>query len=115
MPLVLTESSVVRCDHPPTGGGALELAGAGPLSVNGAKVLSGSIAPASIGSGCTQTPPSQTTTPCLVASSQDDGRSSVLKVDGVPVVVDTATGKTNGKPGSTWSVKDATQRVLKAE
>jgi hypothetical protein len=115
VPLVVTASSVVSCDHPPTGGGALTLGGVGPLSVNGVNVLSGSLASAAIGSGCSQTPPSQTTAPCLASSSQDDGTSNVLKIDGVPVILDTATGKTNGKPGNTWSVKDAKQSVLKAE
>jgi hypothetical protein len=117
MPLVLTLASAVSCDHPPTGGGALTLAPAalGVLSVDGDVVLSGSLAPTAIGAGCGQTPPSSSTTPCLLTSSQSGGTSSVLKVDGKPVLLATAKGETNGKPDSKWSVKDAGHNLLQAD
>jgi hypothetical protein len=117
MPFVLTESSNVSCDHPPTGGGPLTLtvAAVGPLKVGGATVLSGSLSPTDIGFGCS-TPASQNTTPCKATKSQSGGASTVLKVLGRPVLLDTASGETAGlpSPGNTWSVKDAKQTVLKA-
>jgi len=117
MPFVLTEGSSISCDHPPTGGGPLTTTAAavGPLKVEGATVLRGSLAPTGIDTGCA-TQPSQNTAPCLATTSQSGGNSSVLKVDGSPVLLRTASGETNGQPspGNTWSVKDAKQTVLKA-
>lgn len=117
MAFVLTESSSISCDHPPTGGGPLKLALAaiGPLKVGGATVLSESLVPAVIDPGC-QTPPGQGTAPCLATKSQSGGTSTVLKVLGRPVLLHTAKGETTGQPspGNTWSVKDANQTVLKA-
>ena len=118
MPFVLTESSSISCDHPPTGGGPLSTTAAavGPLKVEGTTVLSGSLAPTTIDPGCL-TPASQSSAPCAGTTSQSGGTSTVLKVNGTPVLLDTASGETSGKPepGNTWSVKDAKQTVLKAE
>jgi hypothetical protein len=99
MPLVLTESSSISCDHPPAGGGPLTTAAVsvGPLKVEGATVLSGSVSPTVIGSGCA-TPASQNTAPCLATTSQSGGTSSVLKVNGTPVLLDSVSGETNGQP-----------------
>jgi hypothetical protein len=117
VPLVLTESSAVSCDHPPSGGGALtlEAAAVGVLSVEGNTVLSGSLSAAVIKPGCGQSPPSSSTTPCLQVQSQSGGTSTVLKVDGRAVLLKTAKGDTNGKPDTNWSVKDAGQTLLRAD
>lgn len=116
MALVLTDGSDVSCDHPPSGGGALTLtvAAVGPLTVDGATVLSGSLAPTAVGGGCSQ-PVSQSSAPCLATVSQTAGTSTVLSVNGRPVLLDDAAGQTNGKPDSAWSAKAARQNVLRAE
>jgi hypothetical protein len=118
MPFVLTESSKISCDHPPTGGGAVTptAAAVGPLKVDGATVLSGSLAPTGIGDGCV-TPVGQGTAPCKATTTQSGGTSTVLTVEGRPVLLHTASGETGGlpSPGNTWSVKDPMQTVLKAD
>jgi hypothetical protein len=118
MRFVLTESSSISCDHPPTGGGPLvtTAAAVGPLKVAGATVLCGSLAPTTIDPGCS-IQPSQSTAPCIATTSQSGGTSAVLKVAGQAVLLETAGGETAGKPspGNTWSVKDANQTILKAE
>jgi hypothetical protein len=111
VPLVLTDASSVQCLH----AGALALAGAatGVLTVDGKTALSGSLADATI-AACKQTAPN--TVQCQTASSQNAGGTShVLKVEGVPVLLESASGITSGSPGNTWSVKDAAQTLLKAE
>jgi hypothetical protein len=116
MPYVLTTGSSVSCDHPPTGGGALTLAVAatGVLKVEGRTVPSGTLAGATIASGCAQRGPNEN--PCLTASTQSPGSmSQVLRVDGLPVLLETASGSTPGVPGNTWSAKAAGQSVLKAD
>lgn len=116
MAAVLTTASTVSCDHPPTGGGPLVLtpAAVGPLTVKGATVLSGSLAPTSVGPGCKQ-PAGQGTKPCTNVDGQTGGRSSVLKVLGRPVLLDTVRGTTDGLPDKNWSVKSAEQTLLKAD
>jgi hypothetical protein len=117
MPLVLTDASAVSCDHPPSGGGALTLepAALGAFSVEGNTVLSGSLGATVIKPGCGQSPPSSSTTPCLQTLSQTSGTSTVLKVEGKAVLLETAKGDTNGKPDAKWSVKNAGQTLLKAD
>jgi hypothetical protein len=116
MPLVLTTDSVVSCDHPPTGGGPLSLtpAAVGPLKVGGATVLSGSLAPTSVGAGCTQ-PTGQGSQTCTKVLDQSAGQSTVLRVLGRPVLLYSAHGHTDGLPDSNWSVKSAQQTLLKAD
>ncbi len=111
MPLVITEASSVQCLH----AGAVALTGAatGVLTVNGKTVLAGSLSGASIG-GCGQTGPN--TSQCETASSQNPGGTAqVLKVETVPVLLESARGLTSGFPGNAWSVADPNQTLLKAE
>src|SRR3954447_24497501 len=117
MPPVVTQASTVSCDHPPAppGGGQVALVSAtrGVLSVQGRTVLSGTLANAPIGPGCALA--STSSPPCTQVTAQNPGgTSAVLKVDGEPVVLATASGQASGSPGATWSVKDARQTILRA-
>jgi hypothetical protein len=117
MPLVVTEAARVSCDHPPTppGGGPVALAGAtrGVLTVEGRAVLGGTLANSPIGTGCALA--STSSPPCTQVSAQNPAStSSVLKMDGTPVLLATASGPAAGSPGATWSVKDAGQTILRA-
>jgi hypothetical protein len=115
VPAVLTTASSVSCDHAPPGSGKLTLdaAATGVLKVDGTTVLSGTLMGAPIGSGCTQTG-SPGLVPCTAVMAQTGGTSTVLKANGSPVLLDTASGATNGVPDTKWSVKDAAQTVLTA-
>jgi hypothetical protein len=116
--LVLTTSSSVSCDHPPQpGGGAVVLGGAvrGVLTIKGATVLSGSLANAPVDAGCAQKGPNQV--PCATIAEQfAASTSTVLSVEGEPVLLDTAQGLTaQGAPDRSWSVKDAGHDLLRAD
>jgi len=116
MPPVLTDASTVSCDHPPTppGGGEVALASAarGVLTVDGRAVLGGTLANAPIGAGCALAANNQA---CTQVTSQNPGSTStVLKVDGTPVLLATASGQAKVAAGATWSVKDAGQTILRA-
>lgn len=116
MEKVLTVASDVSCDHPPTGGGKVQLvAGQNVLMVSGASVLAQSQATAEILPGCSQTNTQAGEVVCSTVLSQSAGYSTVLKVNGQPVLLETAGGTTNGLPDSAWSAKDAKQEVLKAD
>lgn len=116
MPKVLTAASQLECAH----GGKLQVtAGQSKLKVGGdAVLLQPDILAATI-SGCTTptnaTPP---TKPCMKVMGLDGGLSQTLKVDGVAVVLETATGSTEGvsiPPTPSWSVKDAKHTKLETD
>src|SRR5262245_61323712 len=119
MPKVITTSSEVKCDHG-TGGPVTLQAGQDVLTIGGAAVVARSIAGSTIGTGCTLTNSGAGQTPCSsVVSQLPGGDSTVLQVNGTPVVLEGATGVTNGvgvpPPQLTWSVKSVGQDVLNAD
>ena len=109
MPQALITSSIIGCNHagltvPPL------VAGQDVLMVNGQPV----VAPSSLSVtfvGCTHT--GTNITPCLAIATQTAGNSEVLKINGNPVVLDTAAGTTDSKPDAgSWSVQTVNQDVL---
>jgi len=109
MPFVLTTASTVQCAH----GGTVALKASqtrltvdgnpalGPLDLVGAPIASCSV-PATPGSA-----------PCLTVASVVAGPAATLLVAGAPVLLDTATGLTNGIPQpATWRVIRAGQAKL---
>jgi hypothetical protein len=115
MPLVITTGATVTCAHQGTvklqAGQELLLAGGKPVLVRG------DLDSASV-SGCTT--PLNTTTgtkPCQLVVAVSTGVARRLAVAGKPVLLDTASGTTDGvttPPTNTWSVQSAGQATLKA-
>jgi hypothetical protein len=122
MPNVLTIGSNVQCSH----GGAVTLkAGQTKLTVDGKAVLRpADLVGASI-VGCavpiaTSPPAPSPTSPCTTVLSVIAGPATNLSIAGVPVLMDTAQGLTNGVPPpagpfNTWSVHSAGQTKLTAK
>jgi hypothetical protein len=122
MDYVLTEASTVSCDHPPPGasmGGAATLSATqAVLKIAGQAVLVNTLVGSAINAaGCARQPPPQTNKPCSSIVTQTGGASTVLKVEGSPVLLKLSTGVTDGAPvpSNTWSAKDAGQTVLRAD
>ena len=115
MSKVLTTASNIKCIHQGT---VVLTTDQSVLKVNGDPVLvekvQGNFIPPPTPGSCTQVPPPQSNVACTTIQSQTGGTSNVLKVNGKPVVLDNATGKTNGKPTDDWSVQSAEQQVLQA-
>jgi hypothetical protein len=119
---VLTVGSNVQCSH----GGAVTLkAGQTKLKVDGKAVLRPmDLVGASI-VGCavpvaTSPPAPSPTSPCMTVLSVTAGSSTNLRIAGVPVLLDTARGLTDGVPPpsgpfNTWSVHSAGQSKLAAK
>ena len=108
MPTVLTKSSKLACSHQGT---VQVVATQQKLTVNGDAVLvMGDLEGKPI-SGCpvAVTP---STKPCLTVTSMLAGAATKLSVDGMPVLLDTATGLTDGVPPGTWSVLTSGQIAL---
>jgi hypothetical protein len=110
MEKVLTTDATVTCLHDgdvslSSSQSVLTVAG-NPVLVN---QLTGSI------TNCTQQPPPATNKPCTLASPQTTGISSVLTVNGLPVLLESAAGLTDGSPTNSWSVQDAKQNVLQSD
>lgn len=115
---VLTTASTITCGHPePGAGGAVTLTPQQDvLTIDGESALIGSLVGAIIEStGCSQKNTQGGEVPCSVVLSQSERLSSVLKVNGVPVLLIGTSGGTNGQPNNDWSATDAKQSVLKAD
>lgn len=117
MPKVLTVASTLTCAH--QGKIALK-ASQQTLKIDGKAVLVlGDLNGATI-AGCLtplSTPPAPTTKPCQTVVSMASGASTNLKVGGKAVLLDTASGMTDGvttPPSNTWSVQAAGQTKLDA-
>jgi hypothetical protein len=108
---VLTTSSSVKCIHQGT---VVLTTDQSVLKVNGKPVLVEKVQGSFTSGSCTQVPPPASNVPCTIVQSQSGGTSNVLKVNGKAVVLDNATGKTNGQPTNDWSVNSAEQQVLQA-
>ncbi len=107
MPYVLTAAGSGGCAHQ----GKTKLPGSAKLTVAGQPVVvADDVAGWSI-VGCTQTDSSKSQVACLKFLSFD-GRSTKLKVGGKPVVLDSFSGRTNGKPDDSGATANAGQRKL---
>lgn len=111
MSKVLTMGATIACPH---GGSVMIVSGRTKLTVDGNPVLTAADLIGAPILGCTNTAPGFT--PCLAVASVLAGFSTRLAVDGQPVLLETATGMTNGTPGPfPWSVRSAGQSKLEAE
>lgn len=112
MPHVLTVGSTVTCAHQ----GRVQLvASQDALKVNGQAVLvMGDLDGATI-ANC-QAPVTPSSTKCTTVVAMIAGAAATLTAGGKPVLLDTATGLTNGTPppGNIWMVQSAGQTVLSA-
>jgi hypothetical protein len=117
MSSVLTEGSAIKCGHQGT---VQPAASQQKLKVGGKAVLVlGDLVGSSVSSCSTPTvvpPPPPPTQPCRKTAAMSSGTSTKLKVDGKAVLLDTASGMTNGlDPGpGTWKVESAAQTKLAA-
>lgn len=115
MPKVTTKTSTIACEHQGT---VTPLAGAVStvLFVDGQGVLAGTLAGSQVGTDCVQKPPPATNVQCGSIASETKGKSTVLSVDGQPVLLEDTAGLTLlGSPTKNWSVKEAKQDVLSAD
>lgn len=110
MSFVLTTGSEIVCLHQ----GRMQLVGSQTkLLVGGNPALTiADIAGKAI-VGCTFVPPPGGK-PCTAAVSVIAGASTVLSVDGKPVLLDRATGVTDSVPPATWSVRGAMQTLFES-
>jgi hypothetical protein len=111
VPTVLTSASTLVCPHQ----GTIQLiATQTKLKVGSDAVLVVGDLEGKVISGCTVTP-SPSTKPCLTVTSMILGAAVKLTADGKPVLLDTATGLTDGVPPSTWSVQTSGQTKLSSD
>jgi hypothetical protein len=104
MPSILTTGSTVKCAH----GGTVTLkASQTKLTVDSQPAL---VARDLVGAPIPDCPvkPAPGVAPCLAVTSVIAGTATILIIDGGLVLLDTATGLTNGVPQpATWSVISA--------
>ncbi|MDF2619206.1 MAG: hypothetical protein K0S00_1865 [Xanthobacteraceae bacterium] len=111
MSRVLTMAAAIACPH---GGMATITSGRSKLTVDGSPVLTAADLVGASFLGCTNAGPGLV--PCKTIVSVVAGLSARLLVDGQPVLLDTATGLTDGLPGPfPWTVRSAGQTKLEAE
>jgi hypothetical protein len=115
MPMVITESSVIKCAHQGT---VQFTASQQVLQVDGQSVLLVSDVSTGVVSGCTTQPNPQTgAKPCLKVVGLSAGAATMLTVNTTPVLLETANGTTDGvttpgPPTNFWSVQSAGQTKL---
>ena len=110
MAKVITEGSTIKCPHQGT---VKFTASQQKLKVGGQAVLVSTDAMSGVIRGC-KTQLTSTTQPCLKVVSLISDPAKKLTVDQIPVLLDTATGLTDGKPPASWSVQSAEQTKLDA-
>ncbi len=113
MPFVLTKASRLACAHQ----GTVQMVPTQTkLKVDGSPVLVDGVLIGAPIVGCT-TPATASSAPCTAVVAMAVGAATRLKVDQVPVLLDTAVGTTNGVtpvPSNFWSVTTAGQTKLKS-
>src|SRR5262245_9166921 len=114
MPYVLTEGSVLQCVH---GGSVKVQASQSKLKVDDKAVLLQRDLLAATVSNCPNKNVAAGQVQCVKVASITGGISTELKVDGQPVMLETATGQTNGSPPtpSLWQVQTVGQSKLAAK
>jgi uncharacterized Zn-binding protein involved in type VI secretion len=112
MPYILTTGSTVQCIH---GGNVTLKTSQTKLKVDGQPALvSLDLVNASI-PDC-PVKPAPGVAPCLAITSVITGTATTVIINGEPVLLDTATGLTNGVPQpTTWSVISAGQSTFQAQ
>jgi hypothetical protein len=114
MSKVITEGSTVKCAHQGT---VKFTASQQVLKVDNQAVLVTNDVSTGLISGCkTPLDPQTGTKPCLKVMSLSAGAATKLKAGNAPVLLETATGITDGvaKTPNTWSVQSAGQTKLDA-
>jgi hypothetical protein len=113
MASVLTVASEVGCGHRP---GRVATSGVARLTVEGSAVLVRSGVSGKSVAGCStptaSNPPSER---CTTVTSVTRGEAARLFVDGVPVLLDTLAGGTNGVVGSPANALSASAGQSKLE
>jgi hypothetical protein len=111
MPTVITRASALVCAHQ----GTVVLSPTQQkLTVHGEAVLvMGDLEGKPI-AGCTVVP-APGIKPCLTVVTMLAGASTRLTVDGKPVLLDTATGLTDGVPPSAWTVRTSGQTSMMSD
>lgn len=109
---VLITTSILVCSHPPGSVSTSLTAGQNVLQVAGQSVVAQPIAGIPLAGGCSNNNPGSGLTPCLHAVSQTLGGSQVLMINGVPAVLENATGPTDSAPPGIWTVQTVNQNVL---
>lgn len=112
MPKVITEGSTIKCPHQ----GTIKFTASQQLlKIDGKAVLVVDDISSGTVSGCINlTNPTSGTVQCQKVLSMTAGAATKLKVDGKPVLLETAKGMTNGLPANIWSVQSAGQTKLDA-
>jgi hypothetical protein len=111
MPAVLTMDATITCHQP---GKVSPTSKQTVLTVGGVEVLVDTLVGASI-TGCAQINANASEVPCATVASQTGQMSTVLKVDGKPVLLHQSSGlSAEGAPDKKWSETDAGQTVLTA-
>lgn len=105
---VLTIASNVQCGHQ----GTVSTSSSTKLKVKGSAVLTELGVMGKSVAGCTTTP-STSTKPCLLVTGVITGRALKLRAGGLPVLLDTLAGLTDGLPPGTLPAS-AGQKKLKA-
>lgn len=105
MAKIITVGSTITCPHQGT---VTFTAGQQKLKIDGNAALVSTDVLSGVISGCTVSP-SSSTQPCTKVLSLISGSATKLTVDQIPVLLDTATGLTDGKPPANWSVQSANQ------
>jgi hypothetical protein len=109
MASVVTTAGMVVCSHQAT---ATLTASQSKLKAGGSAVLLATDIVGATIAACTNV--GTGLTPCSTVVSLIAGQSTKLTIGSQPVLLDSATGPTNGFPAATWSVKSAGQSVLTA-
>jgi hypothetical protein len=90
----LTTSSQITCPHT----GKVTPASSAKLTIAGEPVLLSNQWSAWAIVGCKQVPPPQGNKPCLKVINLADGEANKLSVGGVPVLIDSGQGTSDGAP-----------------
>lgn len=107
---LLTRRATIRCKHE-TGGEVRQGARQGLVFIQGSPVLVRGDCLGKKIEGCVVTPPLK---PCLVTMTETGGHSSLLRIRGRPVLLDTLDGVTSGDPPGTvhYRVADPGQALV---
>ena len=122
MAQILVAGARLKCKHSGIlvlGGGhdKLSVSGNGAIAAGDELGLSFALGAPGVTTPCSSANPSGTPTPCLISAPATSGLSSLVSVDGLPVLLDSAGGQAaNATDGpSPWSVADAGQQLLGAD
>ncbi len=107
---LLTEDAVLRCAHV-NGKADADHHRQSFVRIDGAHVLVGRDPRGRSVGGCPLMPPLK---PCKVTLSPAAGHSTFVRIDGVPVCLDTITGPTDSVPPAVYTVSEPGQSFVEA-